>query len=302
MSILAKFIEYSKNPTIETNYVVKNKFWESLKLLSLSSMVGLTLSILIFSITSAFGYDQSRHLLNNIILTNPWWIVLFGSCIEAPFFEELQFRLWLRPNFRNVSVGLWMGLSGFLVIGSLFLFSGNEFVIPIFSFISFVIFAIWLLSSSKQNRKSIIPQKYFRYLYYFSILWFGFVHFFDYSDNSIWFLLPILILPQILGGFEYSFVRMHFGFKWSMLIHAISNFVILLPIVICREAAIEIYESISESKQIIPDLIYTLPLTNQFFYFSGVAISIIFILFGVYMSFLAIKEYLQYKKTQSYVE
>ena len=302
MSILAKFIEYSKNPTIETNYVVKNKFWEILKLSSVVSLISLVLSFIIQLVASFFGYDFNGHFLTSLVSTESSLYVFYLVCIQAPIIEELEFRLILRPNIRNIVVSVWLLLNELIFFNLFKAFEFNNLVPIIFYIINFLVLCYWLFERDSKKIKSTIAPKYYKHLYYLSIILFALGHFANYMDNSIWFLLPILVLPQFISGFSLSFIRMHFGLKWSILFHAVENFVIIFPILICKEAAIEIYESISDSKQIVPDLIYTLPLSNQFFYLSGVAISVIFILFGIYMSFLGIKEYFEYKKSLTYVE
>ncbi len=302
MSILAKFVEYSKNPTIETDYVIKNKVWEILKLISFLSVVSLFCSVIGDFVISYTLYDINSNLLNKIISNELTWMVFLGFCLEAPFSEELQFRLLLKPTFRNLLVSLWLGLSGFLYISILNSVGWNTLLGPIFTFLTLLIILYRIFSSNKRNQNSVVPQKYYKYLYYFSIFYFAFVHFNNYADNSIWFLLPILVLPQFIAGFSYSFIRMHFGIGWSILTHALENFVVIFPILICKEAASSIYESIKNSKQIIPDLVYTLPQNNQILYFFGVGVGSAFLLFGLFMSVLGIKKYLQYKKSQSYVQ
>lgn len=302
MSILAKFLEYSKNPTIETNYVVKNKFWEILKLLSVLLMMLIPYGFLIEFITGSFGFEVNNYFVKHLLSTQSSIFVFFLVCIQAPILEEIEFRLVLRPNIRNVVVSFWL-LVNELIFFNLFQAFEFSYLIPIiFSVINFVVLCYWILEQDRKKIKSVLPSKYYKWLYYFTIFYFAFGHFANFTDNSKLFLLPILVLPHFIIGLGFSFVRMNFGLRWSIFMHFLNNFIAIIPILICKEAAIEIYESISESKQIIPDLVYTLPATNQFFYLTGVAISVIFILFGIYISFLTIKEYLQYKKTQSYVE
>jgi hypothetical protein len=47
--------------------------------------------------------------------------------------------------------------------------------------------------------------------------------------TKIILLTPVLVLPQLIGGFDMSFVRMKYGFLTGLLFHCTNNFISFLP-------------------------------------------------------------------------
>lgn len=107
-------------------------------------------------------------------------------------------------------------------------------VVPIFEEIIFrlalkynKIFALFL---NRSNWNFI-----FKFLVYFSILAFGFVHSSNFENNSTLFycVLPILISTQLIGGVFLTFLRVKFNFISSVIIHILWNSIFtIIPLII----------------------------------------------------------------------
>ena len=71
--------------------------------------------------------------------------------------------------------------------------------------------------------------KSFKIGFYVLTLLFGFVHIsnFDFT-TSVLLLSPILVLPQLLVGGYFGYIRVRFGLQWSMLLHGSYNCFFLL--------------------------------------------------------------------------
>ena len=71
--------------------------------------------------------------------------------------------------------------------------------------------------------------KSFKISFYVFALLFGFVHItnFDLTMNVI-LLSPLLVLPQILLGGYFGYIRVRFGLQWSMLLHGCYNGTLIL--------------------------------------------------------------------------
>lgn len=75
--------------------------------------------------------------------------------------------------------------------------------------------------------------KSFKIGFYLLTLLFGFVHItnFDITTN-VFLLAPILVLPQLLVGGYFGYIRVRFGLRWSILLHGSYNcFFILLSFI-----------------------------------------------------------------------
>ncbi|AUC83948.1 CPBP family intramembrane metalloprotease [Polaribacter sp. ALD11] len=71
--------------------------------------------------------------------------------------------------------------------------------------------------------------KYFKIAFYAFALLFGFIHItnFDITTNTL-LLSPLLVLPQILLGGYFGYIRVRFGLQWSILLHGCYNGTLIL--------------------------------------------------------------------------
>jgi len=71
--------------------------------------------------------------------------------------------------------------------------------------------------------------RYFKYAYYISFLLFGFVHIFNFERIPPVWIIPFLVLPQLFSGIFLGFIRVKLALKWSIMLHAAHNFILVLP-------------------------------------------------------------------------
>lgn len=120
------------------------------------------------------------------------FVMLFFAVVIAPVFEELIFRLPLKWN-RNVPG---------LLLHSVF--------------------------PALQLKK--IWRRFYGAIFYVIALLFGLVHLLNYENEwNVLFIafIPIIVSSQILVGFVLGYVRNRLGFFWSVIMHAVSNFILL---------------------------------------------------------------------------
>lgn len=69
----------------------------------------------------------------------------------------------------------------------------------------------------------------FRIAFYAFALLFGFIHITNFElTTNVLLLAPLLVLPQILVGAYFGYIRVRFGLLWSMLLHGSYNAVFIL--------------------------------------------------------------------------
>ena len=69
-----------------------------------------------------------------------------------------------------------------------------------------------------------VKPKSFKYSFYIFTLIFGFIHISNFEINTnVLLLSPILILPQLLVGGYFGYIRVKFGLLWAMLLHGSYN-------------------------------------------------------------------------------
>lgn len=78
-------------------------------------------------------------------------------------------------------------------------------------------------------------SKYFKWLFYILTFAFALVHLTNFeSIDGAYYLIPLLILPQLIGSIFMGFARVKLGLKWSIMLHATFNAVIIGPIIIYK--------------------------------------------------------------------
>lgn len=73
---------------------------------------------------------------------------------------------------------------------------------------------------------SVFVTRYFRFFFYFSVFTFALVHVSNLeicNQHSIFIIF--LVLPQFFGGLVFSYARLKWGLKTSILIHSFNNLV-----------------------------------------------------------------------------
>lgn len=206
LSIFFRFIKSPKNNPI--NDKKGNIVLISIKLFLFLILIGGLINFLSITIIKQFitlPVDEALKIPD--ALKNRKWLFIFFVSILAPVYEEIIFRLPL--NFKPINLALSIT---FFIGGLLMLIenTGPSFLIPIFLVIIFILlYKLCTLYSDELNTFWKINFSFIVYL--FSFL-FGLVHISNYSFQELtqFFVVPILILPQLFVGFVFAFVRTYY--------------------------------------------------------------------------------------------
>lgn len=151
------------------------------------------------------------------------FILLFAVTAFVPLIEEILLRLNLKISKLNIAVFLSVLTS---VIVKLIFFKGMQVyiyfgAIPIFGLIYFII--------NRSNLPLLKIETFwksnFKYIFHFSAIAFGMLHFFNFETIKWWMIVisPLLIAPQITAGYLLGYIRMKYGFTYGWLIHSTIN-------------------------------------------------------------------------------
>ncbi|MCM4152269.1 CPBP family intramembrane metalloprotease [Arenibacter sp. N53] len=78
-------------------------------------------------------------------------------------------------------------------------------------------------------------NKYFKYILYLSILLFAGVHLSNFEmTKQIYYVAPLLVLPQLILGAFLSYVRVTLGLRWSICLHATYNAILVSPVLLYK--------------------------------------------------------------------
>ncbi|NJL12981.1 MAG: CPBP family intramembrane metalloprotease [Microscillaceae bacterium] len=154
----------------------------------------------------------------------------------APLLEETIFRLFLRYHLVNVLLSA--------SLGAVFLLLALPATWLWFSLGGIALCLLWLLINLYKHS---LPELYFQdwwhrrlpWLYFGSSLVFALVHLnnYDLPLGKSLFYAPVLVLPQFFIGLVLGYVRIRFSFGMAVLVHALHNGSLVLPILLFKGLA-----------------------------------------------------------------
>ncbi|WP_165499672.1 CPBP family glutamic-type intramembrane protease [Pedobacter frigidisoli] len=153
------------------------------------------------------------------------YAMLFLGCLVAPFIEESMFRWHLRKKYATIYFICFS-----LAIISAYFLNSNYLYFPIFTF--FLIIALILHSYFKRistTRKQLFWRKAYPFIFYYSGVLFGLVHYTNMKDLTLdnpVFL--IFVSSQAFGGLSMGYLRIKYGFWYSVLFHCCFNFIAIM--------------------------------------------------------------------------
>ncbi|NNK89380.1 MAG: CPBP family intramembrane metalloprotease, partial [Saprospiraceae bacterium] len=69
-------------------------------------------------------------------------------------------------------------------------------------------------------------QRYFPWVFYYSVVIFAFLHVYNFELSSEqWFLGPLLVIPQFILALLLGYVRIRNNIWSSIYLHALNNFI-----------------------------------------------------------------------------
>lgn len=184
---------------------------------------------IITAIVRAFLHIEFR--LNSIPLVYFWMI----NILLVPLMEEVAFRLPLVYSRENLCLsGLvisYLIISYFTGVSPLEQ-KGIDFRFFLSAGVAVVVYlALWM--DSIQKKIALFWADNERIIHYLLIGFFCMKHLDNYILTSkVLLLFPILLFPQFLSGIFLSFVRVRFGFNYSILLHMMINAIAYLPLMI----------------------------------------------------------------------
>jgi len=218
---LSEFLHFLQHPVFNPLKRVKtNIFTTSIRvylllllMIILANVIKTLLSKLFFTVpineVTIFAESLKDQHLRFFILV----------AILAPIVEEIIFRLSLvfNPTYFAISFSIFI---------TLIIYNLTSFVPAMISF--FLLFLIFYYTAA--HYEMLIHRfwnKYLGYLVYFSSLSFGLLHVGNYQfvETYQYFIIPLLIFPQLAMGFLLSFVRLYYkrGILICILVHIFMN-------------------------------------------------------------------------------
>jgi len=229
---LVSFLKKPNNETInlKSSVIYLSIFKIYIFLLIITLLIGL-LSKIIFqdAIVNDIVADYSSGELQKYI-SSPW-LLFFILLLIFPIIEEISYRLFLtsyNPIFISISLSLIVGDFVSLLFDIQFLYTEhlhvNYLIVLFFHVFISIPFFIVFFSLTKKNTIKQFWNKYFPYIFYAAAFLFAIVHLqvLSFSHFNI-FLFILSISPFFVFGLGLGFIRIRYGFKYSVLLHIVVN-------------------------------------------------------------------------------
>ncbi|MEC3879700.1 CPBP family intramembrane glutamic endopeptidase [Parapedobacter sp. 10938] len=93
---------------------------------------------------------------------------------------------------------------------------------------------------------------------YISSVFFGLYHLSNYANQEVLFyaLAPIIVGSQLLGGFLLAYLRLKYGLRWAILLHAVFNALFTIPTVLLYHGKTIIDHQSSEYSLVVTEYAY----------------------------------------------
>lgn len=209
------------------NFLKSPHYIVSKQELNLSTYLKVLYFLLISELLILFVINTVLNILFNfdvIVLTNTTFstIDLFTILLLAPIFEELIFRHPLKFNLFSIVNSVLI-----IILVPMVLFKINTLnEALILYFITQVIVNFFAKEFKYENKIKKFYIKHYKYFFWLFASIFGLLHLNQFEFN-IQNFSPIIILatPYIFGGLYLGYVRLMYGLRYSMLLHANYNLI-----------------------------------------------------------------------------
>jgi hypothetical protein len=227
-----KFFRHLNYSVTPSSLSFQSKVANVSKLISWLYLILIPVGIIINIVLTTLDYKGSNDV-ETLINEAPLWFVVVLGAIIAPALEETIFRLSLR--FRPIYFSLSTAVICFYFSGTIFRnieetlqsFFLLRIILPLFiGGLMYILIKFTPLNSLLSK----MYKRFFAVIFYISAIVFGLIHISNYTERgTVLFMLPLLVLPQIIVGFVLGYVRIKYGFRYSYLLHAIFNGALILP-------------------------------------------------------------------------
>lgn len=183
--------------------------------------LSLLISMLTGAILAILGISPDNHVKDTL-----QYGVLFNFLIVAllgPLLEETGFRLSMK--FSKQHFFLTGAVLSYFLVNMILGVKNYDFSndMPFRMATALGSGAILQLLASRQEAWfSAVWETRFKLIYFLFTGAFMLAHSSNFKSLD-WYLIPVVTLPQLMGALIYGYVRMNYGFRYGLTLHALHN-------------------------------------------------------------------------------
>ena len=155
--------------------------------------------------------------------------IILLSVIIDPIIEETIFRLWLK--YKSIYLSLSIATLVVFIINIFtedrtYIHSDLNHNLLVVSLFILFFFTTYSITNKYKKKTTLFFNKNIRILFYASAIIFGYGHMMKFEITpSIIYLSPLVFGSFILFGLITGYIRLRFGFIYSISFHIITNFI-----------------------------------------------------------------------------
>lgn len=223
--------DYFKKPDFE-KYSFESfskKIFSFLMFFFICAVFGLLLSLI-------SGIIRERIGISSVSISFSIIFFIIINLLILPIIEEIAFRLPL--IFNKVYISLSLFIISYIIISRLYgydILNLQKNVLPriIYPFsIASIIYAV-LQFDYMYHKTSFFWNKNKKTIFLTFLFIYALMHVNNYKLSYYYVIVfPLIVLPQFISGIFLSFVRIRFGFIFSVIFHFLINLLAILPKII----------------------------------------------------------------------
>jgi hypothetical protein len=157
---------------------------------------------------------------------------LLSAVLVASLIEELSFRLGLAPNLLFLFISLVLSTVQYAPKPFAEIFSEESLCIGadvlFYLGLSAGICLFFWVRERRGHRYADFFNRHVGGYYYLGALLFALAHLGNYAQQSPLWAVILLVLPQLIGGLTYGYLRIRLGFWYGVLGHMLTNLLFTL--------------------------------------------------------------------------
>lgn len=166
-----------------------------------------------------FGIAPNKFSTNFKMMNEEIILFMILGSIAVPIMEEFLHRYYLNYRTKTILVS-----SSLLLLYFFSEYGGLNPIQNTIHFSAFLFLIVILVLKKKYHYTNL------KLLVWGSILFFGLFHLSAYEDevfDNNYLIIPVLVMPQIIGGLFLAFIRINFRFIHCVLFHGFFNLLLI---------------------------------------------------------------------------
>lgn len=220
MEEVKRIIAYTWRPVYKP-MSVRHGYLKTFKIFVFLIALNLLIAMLTGGILAILGISPDNHVEDTLrygVLFNFLIVALLG-----PLLEETGFRLSMK--FSKLNLFLTGSVLSYFLVNVLLGVKNYDFSKDILFRIAIALSSgalLLLLANWQEGWFCAVWETRFRLIYYLFTGVFMLAHASNFKAID-WYLIPVVTLPQLMGAIIYGYVRMNYGFKYGLTLHALHN-------------------------------------------------------------------------------